>query len=146
MSHQLSDSSDSPDSPDSSPPRSTPQSLAEWISFSIASAIVLAILSAVGYLWMTDRNQDPPTLTVSSQLEPRQGQYYVPFTVTNSGGKTAESVQVIAELRVEGVLVEWGDQQIDFLSRKEEAEGAFIFVRDPQLGELSVRVASYKLP
>ena len=125
---------------------SKPQSVAERISFMLASAILLAVLSGVGYLWLRDRNQDPPTLKVTSSLEARQGQYYVPFTVTNTGGTTATMVQVMAELRIDGALVEWGDQQINFLSSQEEATGAFVFTRNPSEGDLTVRVASYQEP
>ena len=121
-------------------------SIAEKISFLIASAILLAVLGGVGYLWVRDRNQEPPILQVTSKTTPRQGQYYVPFTVTNTGGETAAAVQVIAELRVDGVLVEWGNQQVDFLSSQEEVEGTFLFLRNPKAGELTVRVASYQSP
>ncbi len=112
----------------------------------MAAAIVLAIFGGVGYLWTRDRNQDPPILQVTTEIEQRQGQYYVPFTVTNAGGKTAATVQVMAELWVDGELVEWGEQQFDFLSSQEEAEGSFIFVRNPEEGELTVRVAGYQAP
>ncbi len=123
------------------------RSVAEKISFLIASVILTAVLGGVGYLWVRDRNQEPPVLQVtSSKTTQRQGQYYVPFTVTNAGGETAAAVQIIAELRVNGALVEWGDQQIDFLSSQEEVEGSFLFLRDPSAGELTVRVASYQSP
>lgn len=122
------------------------QSAAERISFLLATAVLLAILSGVGYLWVRDRNQEPPALEVTSTLERREGQYYVPFTVTNIGGTTATMVQVMAELRIDGALVEWGDQQVEFLSSQEEATGVFIFTRDPAEGELTVRAASYQMP
>lgn len=125
-----------------------PQSPAEWVSFLIAAVILVGILGTVSYLWVRDRNQQPPILNVVSNVEIRQADdhYYVPFTVLNTGGETAEAVQVIAELRIDGVLVEGGEQQIDFLSSQEKAEGAFVFARDPRRGDLAVRVASYKLP
>ncbi|MGC1310373.1 MAG: TIGR02588 family protein [Phormidesmis sp.] len=132
--------------PDSSKPRDQSQSVAEQISFLLAAAVVLAVLGGVGYLWVRDRNQGPPALQVTSNIEQRQGNYYIPFTVINTGGETAEMVQVIAELRIDGVLVEWGDQQINFLSSQEEASGAFILTQDPDIGELTVRVASYQDP
>lgn len=121
-------------------------SVAEKISFLIAAVILAAVLGSIGYLWVGDRSPSPPRLQVTSNVEQRQSQYYVPFTVTNTGDKTASTVQVIAELRMDGTLVEWGDQEIDFLSSKEEARGAFIFIRDPSAGELIVRVASYQKP
>lgn len=133
----------------SKPPQSqSPQSPAEWISFLIASVILVVILGMVGYLWARDRDQSPPILKAvpASEIRRADGQYYVPFTVINTGGETAEAVQVIAELRINGTVMETGNQQIDFLSSQEKAEGAFIFTRDPHLGELTIRVASYKLP
>lgn len=120
---------------------------AEKISFSIAIAILTVIISGVGYLWISDRNQQPSILQISSERsEQRKDSYYVPFTVTNSGGETAAAVQVIAELRVEGDIVEWGEQRVDFLSREEKVTGAFVFTRNPEAGELTIRVASYSTP
>ncbi|MBW4667182.1 MAG: TIGR02588 family protein [Cyanomargarita calcarea GSE-NOS-MK-12-04C] len=122
------------------------RSLAEWVTLGIASSILAVILSLVGYSWLKDENQ-PPTLAISNNEVTREikGLYYVPFKVINTGGETAESVQIIAELEVNG-KVETGEQQIDFLSRNERQEGAFIFSQDPRQGKLTIRVASYKLP
>lgn len=123
------------------------RSVAEQVSFSLALAILLIVVSCVGYLWVSDRTQSPSILEISTHsTEQRQTNYYVPFTVTNLGGTTATTVQVIAELRVDSEIIEWGEQTIDFLSRDEEAEGAFVFVRNPSEGELTVRVASYSAP
>jgi uncharacterized protein (TIGR02588 family) len=138
-------SSAAADSPDTYPPRSP----AEWISFSIASFILAIVVGLAGYLWLgQEQNQEPPDLHVSTTQGIRQssGQFYVPFKIENIGGQTAESVQVIAELRINGTVAEEGEQLIDFLASHELEEGAFIFTRDPQAGELTVRVASYKLP
>ena len=52
----------------------------------------------------------------------------------------------MAELSFNDKVLETGTQQIDFLSRREKRSGEFIFSRDPQQGELKIRVASYKLP
>lgn len=121
--------------------------LAEWVTFAIASLIVAILIGLVLFIWITQDNQ-PPVLAVTRDqaIREAQGQYYVPFTVTNSGGGTAESVQVIGEFRLNGEVKEEGEQQIDFLSSGEKEEGAFVFSRDPRDGELVVRVASYKLP
>jgi uncharacterized protein (TIGR02588 family) len=124
-----------------------PRSPAEWTTFSIALLILVAVIGLVVYEWLTQKNQ-PPVLSVTRQGEMRQapGQFYVPFSVTNTGGETAESVQVIAELSINGKVEEDGEQQIDFLASGETEEGAFVFSRDPRQGQLVVRVASYKLP
>ena len=124
-----------------------PRSLAELVTFGMATAILSAIAGLVIYTWVTQKDE-PPNISVTSKDEIRQaqGQYQVQFQVTNTGGKTAESVQVIAELRTNGEVTETGEQQIDFLSSGETEEGAFIFTRNPRSGELRIRVASYKVP
>jgi uncharacterized protein (TIGR02588 family) len=123
------------------------RSLAEWLTFTIACFILLAIAGLVVYEWLATEKQ-PPLLSVTPNAAIRevQGNYYVPFAVKNVGGGTAESVQVIAELRVNGEVEEAGEQQIDFLSSGETEEGAFVFTQNPSDGELVLRVASYKLP
>jgi len=134
---------------DSSPQveQKPPRSPAEWTTFGIALLILVAIVGLVVYKWFTQKNE-PPVLSVKPNSEIREapGQFYVPFSVTNTGGETAESVQVIAELSINGEVEESGEQQIDFLASGEMEEGAFVFSRDPRKGELVVRVASYKLP
>lgn len=119
----------------------------EWITFTIASFIIAIIVGLVLFIWVTQNNQPPLlSVTIDSEIRHEQEQYYVPFTLTNTGGGTVESVQVIGELRINGEVEEQGEQQIDFLSSNEEEEGAFIFKHDPSQGVLSIRVASYKLP
>ncbi len=123
------------------------RSLAEWITFAIASAVVLAVVSMVIYDWTTSSTA-PPMLTVVQQgnIERMNDQFQVAFTISNAGGQTAEAVQIVAELRQNSELIEEGEQQVDFLSGGEEEEGAFLFSQDPAQAELSIRVASYKLP
>ncbi len=123
------------------------RSRAEWGSFVIALSLIAILIGLVAYNWLT-KNDEPPILSVSQTQPLREagGQFYVSFKVTNTGGETAESVQVMAELRVNGEVIETGEQQIDFLSGGEENEGAFVFTQNPQKGELILRVASYKLP
>jgi len=120
---------------------------AEWATFAIACFILSILIGLVIYNWLTKKHE-PPIISVTrnTPIRETQGQFYVPFTVTNTGGETAESVQIIAELRVNGEVLESGDQQIDFLSSGETQEGAFIFSRNPSQGQLIVRSSSYKLP
>ncbi|HEY9873802.1 MAG TPA: TIGR02588 family protein [Candidatus Obscuribacterales bacterium] len=128
-------------------PEKPPRSLPELVTFGIATFILSAIVGLVVYSWLNHKDRPPVVyVTRKSEIRQVQGQYYVPFAVSNTGGETAESVQVIAELRVGGEVEETGEQQIDFLSSGETEEGAFVFSRNPGEGELILRVASYKLP
>ena len=122
------------------------RSLAEKVSFSVSLLIVSIIVTLVCYTWITG-DTNPPILSITT-AEARQvnQQYYVPFTVSNFGGDTANSVEVTAELSIDPETVESGTQEIDFLSRQEKRSGEFIFSRNPLEGKLTVRVASYKQP
>jgi uncharacterized protein (TIGR02588 family) len=120
---------------------------AEWLTFSIALSILGTIIGLVIYTIINDKHQPPLILIIQKQTTRKtNGQYSVPFEVVNQGDETAESVQILAELKVNNKLEETGEQQIDFLSSGEKEEGAFIFSNNPQQGQLKIRVASYKLP
>lgn len=133
----------------SSPTRSKPRRwtiAAEQITFGIAAAIVATLVGLILLTWAVQKNEPPQLAITAAPVEQRQGQFYVPFTVENQGGGTAESVQVLAELRQGQRVLETGEQQIEFLSSGEQEEGAFIFTQDPSRFSLDLRVASYKLP
>lgn len=123
------------------------RSPAEWVTFSAATLVLTVIIGLVCYTWVND-NHEPPIISVTNKQKIREvdGQFYVPFEIINNGGETAESVQIIAELKINNQVAETGEQQIDFLSRSEKEEGAFIFSTDPRKGQLTLRVASYKSP
>jgi uncharacterized protein (TIGR02588 family) len=123
------------------------RSLAEWVTFGVASAIVAIVVGLVVYVWLSKKT-DPPILSITREESIRKvnGQFYVPFTLKNQGGETAESVHVIAKLKLSNDIEESGEQEVDFLSSGEQQEGAFIFSKDPQKGQLTLRVVSYKLP
>ncbi|MFM2314606.1 MAG: hypothetical protein RLZZ04_3882 [Cyanobacteriota bacterium] len=123
------------------------RSFAENVSFGISLLVLSLIVGLVVYQWITKKDQ-PPVLSVTTDDQVRQtgGQFYIPFTVANTGGETVESVEVIAELNLNGKIEDIGSQQIDFLSDGETNSGAFILNRNPNQGKLIVRVTGYKLP
>jgi uncharacterized protein (TIGR02588 family) len=127
--------------------KDTGRSPAEWFTFGIASAILATVIGLIIYVWVTKKEQ-PPILSVSREkaIQRVNGQFYVPFILKNQGGETAESVHVIANLKLKNETEESGEQEIDFLSSGEKQEGAFIFSQNPQQGKLTIRVVSYKIP
>jgi len=120
---------------------------AEWVTFGFACMILLTLVGLILVDWSLSQNR-PPVLQVhtSGPIRVVEDQYYVPFTVSNRGGAIAESIQVVADLMVEGKPVESGDQTIDSLSGGEKRQGSFVFSFNPNQGELVLRVASYRLP
>lgn len=124
------------------------RSLAEWVTLVISSLVLLLIVGLVLYDWQISKNLPPAfQVEVSETAELIEGQYYVPFTLQNTGGQIARTVQVTAELNLpDSDEDETGEQQFDFLSGNERKRGGFVFEHDPQTGELIVRVASFGLP
>jgi uncharacterized protein (TIGR02588 family) len=126
--------------------QSSGRSLAEKVSFGISLSIVGIVIALICYTWITGDTNPPALVVTTTQTRQVDQHYYVPFTVTNWGGETAEAVEVVGELSLPGGTTETGMQEIDFLSRQEKRSGEFIFSQNPQQGELTVRVASYRLP
>ncbi|MGC1309444.1 MAG: TIGR02588 family protein [Phormidesmis sp.] len=123
------------------------RSLAEWVTLAISAFVLALIVGLVLYDWQISKNL-PPAFQVEITEATRliEGRYYVPFTLRNTGGKIARTVQVLAELDLPDGSDETGEQQFDFLSGNERKKGGFVFEHNPQEGALVVRVASFGLP
>lgn len=123
------------------------RSVAEWVTFGVATLLLAVVIGLVIYEWITIPST-PPLLAVRrvGQTQLVEDQYRVQFEITNSGGETVSTVQVIAEVRRDGGVATVGEQQIDFLSPGESEQGAFLFSEDPDRAGLKLRVAGYTLP
>jgi uncharacterized protein (TIGR02588 family) len=123
------------------------RSFVEWLTFSIAAAILCAVTGLVMYVWLGKQNQ-PPILSIAYEKTIREsdGQFYVPFVLENKGGETVESVHIVAKLKTNNGIEESGEQEIDFLSSGEVQNGSFIFSKNPSKGQMTIRVTGYKLP
>jgi uncharacterized protein (TIGR02588 family) len=123
------------------------RSFAEWVTFGISLIVLSGIVGLVLYSWLKV-DKRPAILIVERSADVRQVEknFYVPFTLTNKGGETADAVQIIAELSVNGEVKQTGEQRFDFLAGGETEEGVFIFSYPPEDGELTLRVASYQKP
>lgn len=126
--------------------RRQPGGAAERVVFALSAGIVLVLAGAIGWLWVRDR--DPVMLKVSkTEIERRaDGHAYVSSELRNDGDETAEAVQVIAEVSVDGETVADGEQTVDFLSGGETQELVFVFAEIPPGADVEVRAASYTVP
>lgn len=120
------------------------RSVAEWGTFAIASAMLLAV---VGYIVVQIPKTAPPAAPAAtvSKVSERDGRFFVAVDVENRGGRTAENVQVVATLTIGEDETE-GDQVVDFLAGGEMEEVEFVFDDDPASGELTVSVTGYLVP
>lgn len=129
------------------PPSATPRSSLRWLTFTLASCILLGLVGLILYAGLVTQNQ-PPILKAEliTPFREVEGAFYVPFQVRNVGGESAEAIQIVAELRRMGDEPETGEQQLDSLSSGETVRGSFVFSQNPEEGDLILRVASYRSP
>ena len=132
-----------PEEPTERPPRTT----AEWWTFGIAIGLIAGVIAVILASWAFGVT-GPPVLEarLTGPAEAQGTAFRVPYEVENTGGEAATSVQVVAELTVDGELVGDGEQSVSFLSGGERERGAFLFDEDPRSGVLTIRVASYARP
>jgi uncharacterized protein (TIGR02588 family) len=125
------------------PPRTT----AEWWTFTVAVTLIGSVVGLILLSWATGPS-GPPIVQARQTGPPvrEAGVFRVPFEVRNDGGETATDVQVSAELTIGGRVEGEGEQSVMFLSGGEVEQGEFLFDSDPNLGRLSIGVASYAHP
>ncbi|MGQ0434582.1 MAG: TIGR02588 family protein [Microthrixaceae bacterium] len=121
-----------------------PRTGAEWVTFTIACALLVALAVVI----VTRSGDDAPAEPVASQtgsiIRSAAG-YEVPVEVRNVGGRTAAEVQVRVELTIGGEVSE-SDQVVDFLAGDDSEDLTFVFEDDPADGELVVEVVGYATP
>lgn len=118
---------------------------AEWVSFTIATALVLAV---AGVQVTRAIGPQAPAIPVAKAVGPiveRGGLFQVPVEVENEGDEAAADVQVAASLEIDGETFE-GDQTVTFLSGGETMRLVFVFEEDPDDGDLSVQVTGFSEP
>jgi len=128
------------------PQQTDRRTAAEWVTLAVSSLLVAGLIALVIYDWAVAERQPPILQATPHASVPVREVYYQPFTVANLGGSVATAVQVVAELQLPGEASEQGEQEVDFLAGGERKQGVFIFNRDPEQGNLTLRVAGYKLP
>lgn len=123
------------------------RTFAEWVAFGLSCLILAALVGSILVSWASNRN-NPPALSVEAgPVRVAEEQYYVPFVVANTGGEGVEAIQVVAKLQngEDSDRAETGEQTIDSLSGGDAEQGSFVFSQDPRAGDLTLRVASYRV-
>lgn len=124
------------------------RSAAEWTTFAISAAILVAIIGMI--TWLSFRGaEEPPIIVAEARLDQARvdgGSWYVPIEVVNEGDRTVEEVTIEAELAGAADQPETAEFTVTFLAGGERATGTAIFSSDPTSGDLSVRPVSYTSP
>lgn len=121
---------------------------AERITLLISALIIIGIVALAA--WTSYRvGDDPSIVTIEPNFETvreENGMYYLPITISNDGGLTAQDVTVSAELDTGDGQPETAEVTIAFLAGGEHESAALIFSSNPAEGELTIRPASYLHP
>ena len=121
------------------------RSTAEWTTLAVILLILGALVGALA--WYTIQpNEDIAFEIQVEQVEQRDGRFYVPLQVRNTGKATAEDVMVHAEIMRGDETIEETELTFRFVAGGEAAEGVAVFGEDPAQGDLEIRVSSYLKP
>ncbi len=121
------------------------RSAAEWTTLAISIILILGLLALVTYVSITGGNQPPivEARPLDQEIRHEGESYYLPVSVTNRGGRTAQEVVIQAELAGSDGSSEASEFTLDFLAGGETREGTAVFATDPLAGELTIDVASF---
>lgn len=127
---------------------SSERTFAERITFVVSLLILILVFGVAGWVSITS-NKDSPLIVVETRLEETResgARFYVPVTITNEGGLTAQDVVVTGELDTGEGQPESGEVTITFLSGGESEEAELVFTADPNEGDLTVGPTSFVYP
>lgn len=121
---------------------------AERITLTISIVILVGILSVA--VWSNMRTgEDTPDIVIEVDMEnvqEKEAGFYVPFTITNNGGVTAQDLVVSGELDVGDGQPETADVTIAFLAGGETESAEMIFSTHPEDGEFTIGPTSFLKP
>lgn len=117
----------------------------EWVTFGVATAILMLVVSALVGLALRENEPATPLAGRPGPVREIDGRFYVAVDVVNDGDEAAAEVQVTAELTIGGVTTS-GEQVIDFLGGGESQSVTFVFTDDPATAELSISVTAFAAP
>lgn len=121
---------------------------AEKVTMVISIAILAAVLGLAS--WASFATGDsPPVIDVQVNLEEMRetdAGFYVPITITNTGGLTAQNAMVTGELVTDEPEPETAEVTIDFLAGGESEQAELVFSTNPNEGELTVNPTSHLQP
>lgn len=122
------------------------RSAAEWAVGVLGALLLIAVLGFLAYQSVAVRDGPPDLRSPVIQIDDRGASYVVIVRVHNSGGHTAEGVQISGELTRDGTTVEQASATARYVPPQSHREVELIFQTDPDTAALNVKAAGYALP
>jgi uncharacterized protein (TIGR02588 family) len=124
-----------------------PRRLAEWVTFGISLALVLALFAHLAW-----RMREPVTDVVDARVEPRldrvaqqEGRFVLPLDIINPGGRTIRDLQVRIEYRGADGERRSMDVLVDYLGQSSEQVVYTYFRDDPRTLAIRAEAISYRV-
>ncbi len=118
----------------------------EYLAGALGGLLVLALLAFLAYQALGARESPPELAVVITGVEEAGAGWTVYFEAVNSGGHTAEAVQIEGAVLRDGHPADQASSSIAYLPPHSSRAGALVFSTDPASGELEVSPVGYRLP
>lgn len=103
----------------------------EWVLGIAGALLALAVCGLLAFQAIT-RDGEPALQLEVTGWQQGPGGYAVSVQVTNSGGRTAEAVEVSGEVIRGGTTVETGSVTIDYVPADSRRTATLVFSEDPE--------------
>ena len=123
------------------------RSIAEWITLTISTVIVLSLVGLIVYEYVGRSNQ-PPEIIVDfqrGQVRKENDSYSIPVVITNRGEQTATNVRILVSLGT-GNQADQSEIQIDFLAGGAHEQRRVVVRQDPAQMDFRVVSISFAVP
>lgn len=111
----------------------------EYVVGALGALLVLLLVGFLGYQAIVARETGPELSVAVTGVELAPAGYAVHFELVNSGGETAEAVQLGGALVRRGRPVEQASTTVDYVPPDSVRAGALLFSIDPRTAQLQIR-------
>lgn len=120
--------------------------IVELVVAVVSGVLLVAVLSFLGYQAVTVRDAPPALRThVAPVGDADQPPYVFAVQVRNTGGQTAQAVQITGQLTRDDGQVEQASATVRYIPPNSHREVALLFHTDPETAAISVKAAGYAL-
>jgi uncharacterized protein (TIGR02588 family) len=118
----------------------------EWVTGTICTLLVAAMLGWIAYDIYRYVPEDARFDIAVTSVEGQPGQYRVKFDILNLSMTTAAQVQVRGDLQRNDAAPENADVTFDYVASESKDSGTLFFRSDPRSGTLTLTIAGYTEP
>lgn len=120
----------------------------EFVVGVVSGVLLVSVLGLLGYQAVTVRDAPPPP-ALRTRVDPigdtDQPPYVFQVQVRNTGGQTAQAVQITGQLTRDDRQVEQAYATVRYIPPNSRRTVSLLFETDPETAPISVKVAGYAL-